>query len=240
MFHRSYPIRLLPGVTRERVEVLRRVLEAAPVHIPGFLESELVVAPADSGHDLVWRNLFTDEDAFWLYAGHPYHANVINDLLAPDAPGSVKASSSTGTTWNDDEPPDAPSGPVDLHRADAALEAAGIRSPVLHLHEQIVVVPGGTRAYIGAMRDLYLPAAQRHGMRLLASWQSPPGTGEEELTFLWSLDGWGAAFRSFVAVSQEVDVMERWLETVRPLRSGGRRRYLIPTGLPDEWIDGPR
>lgn len=220
--------------------MLRRVLEAAPEHIPGFLESELVVAPADSGHDLVWRNLFADEDAFWLYAGHPYHANVINDHLAPDAPGSVKASSSTGTTWSDDDSPDAPSGPIDLHRADAALEAAGIKSPVLHLHEQIVVVPGGTRAYIDAMRELYLPAAQRHGMRLLASWQSPPGTGEEEITFLWSLDGWGAAFRSFVAVSQEVDMMERWLETVRPLRSGGRRRYLIPTGLAGEWTDGPR
>ena len=50
--------------------------------------SNAVAAPEGSGHDLVWNNVFADEDAFWLYAGHPYHANLVNDLLAPDAPAS--------------------------------------------------------------------------------------------------------------------------------------------------------
>ena len=210
------------------------MLAAAPEHIPGFLESELVAAPPGSGNDLVWWNVFENEEAFWVYAGHPYHANLINDYLAPDAPDSVKASSSTGDTWSDEGPLD-PADAQDLRRADAALERVGIAALVIHLHEQIVVKPGRTDEYLEAMRRIYLPAADRHGMRLLTSWQSPPATGEEELTFVWSLDGWGAAFRTFVAISQEVDVMEHWLTTVRPLRSGGRRRYLVPTGIPGEW-----
>ncbi|GAB7004773.1 hypothetical protein JCM18899A_22460 [Nocardioides sp. AN3] len=234
MFHRTYPIQLRAGVTRERIDGLRAVLAAAPEHIPGFLESELVGAPPGSGHDLVWRNVFENEDAFWLYAGHPYHANLINDYLAPDAPDSVKASSSAGTIWSDDGPID-PVRMADLRHADAALEAAGIDARAVHLLEQVEVLPGKMNEYLVAVRDIYLPAATRNGMHLMTSWQTPSGTGESELTFVWSVEGWGGAFRSFVAVSQEVDMMEQWLETVRPLRSGGRRRYLVPTGLPGEW-----
>lgn len=233
MFHRTYPIRLRDGVTPEQVDGLRAVLEAAPQHIPGFLESELVAAPAGSGHDLVWRNVFESEDAFWLYAGHPYHANQINDYLAPDSPASVKSTGSTGTTWSDDGPSDRTQ-PPDLHRADAALEAAGISAPVVHLHEQVQVVPGRVADYLDAMREVFLPAAERHGMQLLMSWQSPPEAGESELTFVWSVPGWGAAFRSFVALTQEVDANGEWRDAVRPLRTGGRRRYLLPIGLSDD------
>lgn len=234
MFRRTYPIRLRPGVTSEQVEILRAALAAAPEHIPGFLESRLVAAPPGSDHDLVWHNVFENLDAFWLYAGHPYHANVINDYLAPDAPASVKDSSSTGTIWDDDGPV-IPSEMSDLLRADAALERAGIRAPVLHLLEQVQVVPGRMAEYLDAVRDIYLPAALRHGMRLLTSWQSPPETGESELNLVWSVEDWGGAFRSFAAISSEVEVMARWVETVRPLRLGGRRRYLVPTTLAGDW-----
>ena len=233
MFHRTYPIRLRDGVGPEQVDGLRAVLEAAPVHIPGFVVSELVEAEADSGYDLVWRNTFADEDAFWLYAGHPYHANQINDLLAPDAPASVKSFGSTGTTWSDEGPSLAAEAP-DLHRADAALESAGISVPEVHLHEQVQVVPGRLPEYLDAMTRIFLPAAERHGMRLVMAWQSPPEAGENELTFVWSLPGWGAAFRSFVALTQEVDADGEWRDLVRPLRTGGRRRYLLPIGLPDD------
>jgi hypothetical protein len=234
VFYRSYPIRLRAGVAPERLEALRAVLEAAPDHIPGFLVSELVAAPEGSSHDLVWNNVFTDEAAFWLYAGHPYHANLVNDHLAPDAPASVKAASSTGTLSSDEGPVD-PARFTDVSRAEQALEEAGISAPVVHLVEHIDVVPGRTAEYLDAVERIYLPLARRHDMRLLASWQSPPATGEEELVFVWAVPGWGAAFRSFVAINGEVETMQLWLDTVRPLRSGGRRRYLLPTSLPGEW-----
>lgn len=101
----------------------------------------------------------------------------------------------------------------------------------MHLHEHIDVVPGRSDDYLRAVEEIYLPAARRHGMRLLMASRSPDGTGEHELVFVWSVEGWGAAFRSFVGISNEVDVMQKWLATVRPLRTGGRRRYLLPTEL---------
>lgn len=230
MFHREYPIKLRDGIPPERIALLRKVLERAPDHIPGFLESVLVEAPEGSSHDLVWRNVFRDVGAFWLYAGHPYHANLINDHLAPDAPNSMKAAGSTGSIWTDDGPVDLAE-MSDLFQADAALEAAGISASEVHLHEHIDVVPGRSDDYLRAVEEIYLPAASRHGMRLLMTWRSPDGTGEHQLVFVWSVAGWGAAFRNFAGISNEVDMMEQWLATVRPLRTGGRRRYLLPTEL---------
>jgi hypothetical protein len=72
-------------------------------------------------------------------------------------------------------------------------------------------------------------------MDLLASWRSPPQTGEEELTFLWSVNGWGEAFRNYVEMISDTDLMSEWLAAVQPLRTGGRRRYLVPSGLPGHW-----
>lgn len=243
MFKRAYPIQLRPGVGHERLVELHAVLDAAPQYIPGFLVSALCPAGAGTPYDLVWENTFEDEEAFWLYAGHPYHANVINEYLAPDSPGSVKAVSSTGITWDESKPFDSSEilrrqerdqdagTSADLSRASRALERAGISAPSVFLMEQIELVPGKLEEYLCAMRDIYVPAAKRHGMRLLMSWQSPPDTGEEELTFLWVVPGWGEAFTSFVGISGEVDAMRHWLDTVRPLRRGGRRRYLVPTEL---------
>jgi hypothetical protein len=245
VFHRAYPIRLRPGVSPEQIAGLDGVLRAATEFIPGFLESELCAAPPGSGHDLVWRNAFADEDAFWVYAGHPYHANLINDYLAPDAPDAVKATSSVGITWTDGSPvgaasASAPAAPVDgAQRVDEALAEVGIATPVVHQLEQIELVAGATAAYLAAVREIYLPAVERHGMRLLMSWQSPPATGEEEVVLLWSMAGWGGVFRSLSALTREADAMERWLETVRPLRTGGRRRYLVPTDLTGDGLQPP-
>ncbi|GAA1862829.1 hypothetical protein GCM10009836_48960 [Pseudonocardia ailaonensis] len=248
MFKRTYPIRLRKDVSPEEVAGLETVLAGAATHIPGFLESRLAVEQSASpgSPDLVWENVFEDEDAFWLYGGHPYHMNLINDCLSFESPNTVLGQRSQPTTWSDEENVTAeqlsearrrsePGTSTDLSPGYRALERAGLEVPVVHLLEQIDVAPGKTGDYLDAVRTIFVPGAASHGMTLLASWKSPPQTGEEELYFLWSVNGWGEAFRNFVEMISDTDLMPRWLDAVRPLRTGGRRRYLVPSGLSGEW-----
>ncbi len=65
--------------------------------------------------------------------------------------------------------------------------------------DEIVVKPGRAAAFRQIYRADYMPGAQRRGMTLENTWQSPPGQDFDELEitlyYLWSVDdvqGWWA------------------------------------------------
>ena len=59
--------------------------------------------------------------------------------------------------------------------------------------DEIVVQPGRAGEYRRAYAVRYVPGAERRGMRLAGSWQTPPGQDFAELAatlfYLWEVDG---------------------------------------------------
>jgi hypothetical protein len=237
VYKRAYAVALKPGLPEAVVADLVRVLEDAPQFIPGLASSVVRPALGPGPYDLIWDNAFVDTVSYDAYLSHPYHCNVIDHYMYRESAGAA-IDASLCLRWSDE---DSPSGAVavvaDLtaEETEPMTEPAPVAEPAdgpLYLLEIVDVIPGRADEYLDAVRSDYLPMTRGRGLDLLLCLRSPNGGGENELAFLWRLAGWSTFvdFRAFFQFQNE-PASTRWVERISQLRTGGRRRLMVPAEL---------
>ena len=69
---------------------IREALEALKGVIPGLLEINVATDPLDTSNaDLMLDSLFEDKDALAVYADHPAHVKVKDELVVPNVRSRV-------------------------------------------------------------------------------------------------------------------------------------------------------
>jgi hypothetical protein len=233
MYKRAYAIQLKPGVADDTVTELIRVLQEAPEHIPGMTASVVRKALPPSKFDLIWDNAFSHVDYYKNYLSHPYHCNVIDHFMYRESPAAVIGESlclrwseldsdlEAGAAFGGDAGTDAASAQV--------LPTVGDHDGPLYLVEQVEVLPGKITEYLEVLDKDYLPLLTGYGIRQVSCLRTPAASGEEELMIVWELADWKTFvdFRNFFQFENEPASTEL-VARLGKLRSGGRRRLMIP------------
>jgi hypothetical protein len=244
MFRRLFVIPLRPDADPALVRELVQVLEAAPQYVPSMRWSTVAAERSPSPYHLVWDHAFEDEAGFREYIVNPYHCNIIDHYMYRESPVCVVGNDPICLRWDDDGhrgldqwtgssmPRDQDDPAVGSHvPVDTALAAPDAAEQPIYLVEQFDLLPGKAEDYLKLVAREYQPVATKRGMRLVLSLRTPTGTGEESLLFVWAIAGWVSWSHVRSAFHYDEAGLTKWLETVRPLRAGGRRRLLIGTEL---------
>jgi hypothetical protein len=234
MYKRAYAIQIKPGTTDDTVTELIRVLQEAPQHIPGMTLSVVRKALPPSKFDLIWDNAFSHVDYYKNYLSHPYHCNVIDHFMYRESPAAV-IGESLCLRWSELDS-DLEAGGSSAAGADAASADAGQALPTvgdhdgpLYLVEQVEVLPGKITEYLEVLDKDYLPMLSGFGIRQVSRLRTPAASGEEEIMLVWELVDWKTFvdFRNFFQFENEPASTEL-VARLSKLRSGGRRRLMIP------------
>jgi hypothetical protein len=230
MYKRAYAIQLKPGITDDTVTELIRVLQEAPQHIPGMTASVVRKALPPSKFDLIWDNAFSHVDYYKNYLSHPYHCNVIDHFMYRESPAAV-IGESLCLRWSELDS-DLEAGAVlsDASQPEAAvLPTVGDHDGPLYLVEQVEVLPGKITEYLEVLDKDYLPLLSGFGIRQVSCLRTPAASGEEEIMLVWELADWKTFvdFRNFFQFENEPASTEL-VARLSKLRSGGRRRLMIP------------
>jgi hypothetical protein len=237
MYKRAYAIQLKPGITDDTVAELIRVLQDAPQHIPGMTASVVRKALPPSKFDLIWDNAFSHVDYYKNYLSHPYHCNVIDHFMYRESPAAV-IGESLCLRWSEldsdleagavlsDTSASAGAGAAD---AGQALPTVGDHDGPLYLVEQVEVLPGKITEYLEVLDKDYIPLLSGFGIRQVSCLRTPAASGEEEIMLVWELADWKTFvdFRNFFQFENEPASTEL-VARLSKLRSGGRRRLMIP------------
>jgi hypothetical protein len=100
--------------------------------------------------------------------------------------------------------------------------------------DEIEVKPGRAEAYRRAFSERYVPGAQRRGMRLAGTWQTPPGQDLADvpttLFYLWAVDGvagwWGQRMSKLPDGSDERFEKLAWWQESNTMTLSRKRRVL--------------
>lgn len=100
--------------------------------------------------------------------------------------------------------------------------------------DEIVVKPGLAAAYRQAYENEYMPAAERRGMRKVASWRNPPLQDIDELPttfyFLWSVEGvrgwWQMRLSRNADGTDERFEKQRWWQASDQMTLSRKRSFL--------------
>jgi hypothetical protein len=237
MYKRAYAIQIKPGITDDTVAELIRVLQEAPQHIPGMTASVVRKALPPSKFDLIWDNAFSHVDYYKNYLSHPYHCNVIDHFMYRESPAAV-IGESLCLRWSEldsdleagavlsDASASAGAGAAD---AGQALPTVADHDGPLYLVEQVEVLPGKITEYLEVLDKDYLPLLSGFGIRQVSCLRTPAASGEEEIMLVWELADWKTFvdFRNFFQFENEPASTEL-VARLSKLRSGGRRRLMIP------------
>jgi hypothetical protein len=237
MYKRAYAIQIKPGITDDTVAELIRVLQEAPQHIPGMTASVVRKALPPSKFDLIWDNAFSHVDYYKNYLSHPYHCNVIDHFMYRESPAAV-IGESLCLRWSEldsdleagavlsDASASAGAGAAD---AGQALPTVADHDGPLYLVEQVEVLPGKITEYLEVLDKDYIPLLSGFGIRQVSCLRTPAASGEEEIMLVWELADWKTFvdFRNFFQFENEPASTEL-VARLSKLRSGGRRRLMIP------------
>jgi len=233
MYKRAYAIQVKPGVGEDTVAELIRVLHDAPQHIPGMTRSVVRPALPPAKYDLIWDNAFRNVDFYTNYLSHPYHCNVIDHFMYRESPAAV-IGESLCLRWSeldrDLEPGAAEDEMTDPAASpDERLPTVGDHHGPLYLVEHVEVLPGKVQEYLQAMQEDYLPMLTGFGIRQVSCLRTPSASGEDEIMLMWELADWQTFvdFRAFFQFENEPE-STNWLARINRLRSGGRRRLMVP------------
>jgi hypothetical protein len=230
MYKRAYAIQIKPGVTDDTVAELIRVLQEAPQHIPGMTLSVVRKALPPSKFDLVWDNAFSHVDYYKNYLSHPYHCNVIDHFMYRESPAAV-IGESLCLRWSELDSDLEAGAAAGASTADAsqALPTVGDHDGPLYLVEQVEVLPGKITEYLEVLDKDYIPMLTGFGIRQVSCLRTPAASGEEEIMLVWELADWKTFvdFRNFFQFENEPASTEL-VARLSKLRSGGRRRLMIP------------
>lgn len=237
MLSRLYAIAIKQGTPAEVVEELVSVLDRAPEFIPSMRWSTVRREESPNVYELVWHNGFEDRAGYQEYLRHPYHGNVIDHYMYPESPESIITPQTMCLRWGDGEDDVVTSAPGPADAADALArsehppEDGPLGEPALRLWEHVELVAGKREAYLRAVREIYLPHVTPLGLSLRSILRSPDASGEDELELIWDIPGWAAWTKIRTAIYHDKEWLGLWLDTVEPLRVGGRRRLLIKDDL---------
>jgi hypothetical protein len=226
-------IELNDKATPEDVGRLVDVLESAPSYVQSIETSSVRRNLSALPCDLLWEHTFRDLDGYMDYRVHPYHCNLIDELLGRESLRAIHAQ--VFSLFFDDTERLTPRPHIPPDRKWAA-ESVGrgnnAHTGPITLVEQIDVEAGCRAAYLDLFERDYLPLAIERGMHLVGIWQSAPEAGpDEEIVVVWLIEG---GWREWDVIRAKVIADPRvhaWYGEIAGFVKDVRRRLLEPVGI---------
>jgi hypothetical protein len=234
MIERLYAIRLKDGVDPDETARLVAVLEDAPRYIRSMRASRVRDNISRHPYDLLWMHAFDDLDGYLEYHAHPYHANLIDELMYNFSPQCITAAL-LPLYWDADEPAVYLRHVPPEEKWDVVHNGRGPQfydGPIFLLER--LECAGPDRDELGrVVVEHYVPRAEANGMRLIGSWRAPVGAGGHEIVLLWAVDGgwrgWDAT-RLRSSLAPETPAL---VEDLARVRTGGYRRFFMTDASED-------
>jgi len=97
---------------------------------------------------------------------------------------------------------------------------------MFYLHETVALRPGARDEFVGAFDEVYAPAMDRLGARLVALWDTMPFSHAWPQTIaLWEVDD----FRAIAEIGRSEAALTEWRKASAPFMTGGEGRVLTPS-----------